>query len=169
MLCVCVCECEYVYVAAWLGRQVSWTTNVVCGPVSYQGLFTILVNTLTKIKPTQDPVPKPKTQQTSQLQTPQSIETDLTTKLHHWHTHTRVTHTPLTTTVCYGETNCVTLQQFLSPPLFVCHQSSIMKTVDLDRKPRILCYYCSTIITQEVSPSHHQLKGDRTTYKSKLV
>ena len=52
--CVCVCVAGIV----WL--------------VSNQGLLTRLVNTLTKIEPKHDPVPKPRTPQTRRLRTPES-------------------------------------------------------------------------------------------------
>ena len=150
-----MCECEYVCVTGrvWLGRQVSWTTNIVCRPVKNQGFFTRLVNTLTKTEPNHDPIPKPRTPQTQHLQTPEWIRAWLlTSKADTKHTHASscsVMHNNHCN-MPQQDTVCVTPHWFLSPPMFVCQQLTIMRTVGLDRKPCILCYYGSAIITQEV-------------------
>lgn len=132
----------------FLGSQVYPTTNIVYMPVSNQGLFTKLVNTLTKTEPKHDPIPIPNPASRPGAFKHQRAETGLTTNLHHWLTNT--SHTQLCTLQSTTVRECVTLQWLLSPPMFIWHQSTIMRTVGLDRKPCILCYYNSAIITQEV-------------------
>lgn len=84
---VCASVNEYVrQERSGFGRQVPRTTNTVRRPVGNQGLLTRLVNALTKMEPTRDPVPKTTTPQTEKLRGSERKETDLTAGFHRRHT-----------------------------------------------------------------------------------
>lgn len=150
--------CEYVDVyhrGFWLGRQVFWTTNIVCRLLSNQGLLTRLVNTLTKTEPKHTPIPKPRSPKSRLVQVPKqqrwiwprtSNGADAQHKL-----------APAYEARAPEETDCDGCRSgVLSPSLFACDQLTLMRTVGLDRKPCLLCYCSSAIITQEVCLSWPQ-------------
>lgn len=156
--CVSVCVAR-----VWLGRQVSWTTNIVCRLVSTMASSPDLLTPWPNPNQntTQSPCPEPP--RTIRLQTPQSGDgarwLTSTADTQRSHTRTHVTHSVMRNNhriTPQQNTVCVMPQWFLSPSVFVCHQLTIMRIVGLDRKPCILCYYGSAIITQEVCLSWPQ-------------
>lgn len=107
----CVWECVCV-ARVWLGRQVSWTTNIVCRLVSTMASSPDLLTPWPNLNQNTTPSPCPEPPRPYGFK-PHSAETGLTANLHCWHTtfaHTRVTHTKLweiTTVLRHSKTQYV--------------------------------------------------------------
>lgn len=161
--CVYVCECEYVRVSQ---EEFGLADRSPEPLILSAGLWVTRASSPDLLTPwpksnqntTLSPSPEPPRPSGFK---PHSAEMGLTANLHHWHTtYTHVvSYSVIRNNHCnmpQQDTVCVTPQWFLSPPMFVCHQLTVMRTVGLDRKPSILCYYGSAIITQEVCLSWPQ-------------
>lgn len=91
----CVWECVCV-ARVWLGRQVSWTTNIVCRLVSTMASSPDLLTPWPNPNQNTTPSPCPEPPRPYGFK-PHSAETGLTANLHCWHTifaRTHTSHTP---------------------------------------------------------------------------